>query len=61
MPLSPEQIAECLKVLEGLLEHREDLLEVSEPMRKRMLEVAGRLAPGGSDGGVQRVAHDRAQ
>src|SRR5689334_17385189 len=44
MPLSPEQIAECLKVLEGLLEHREDLLEVDEPTRKRLLEVAGRLA-----------------
>jgi NAD(P)-dependent dehydrogenase (short-subunit alcohol dehydrogenase family) len=44
MPLRPEQIAECLRVLEGLLAHREDLLEVDEPTRKRLLEVSGRLA-----------------
>jgi NAD(P)-dependent dehydrogenase (short-subunit alcohol dehydrogenase family) len=44
MPLSREQIDECLRVLEALLEHREDLLEVPEPTRKRLLEVSGRLA-----------------
>jgi NAD(P)-dependent dehydrogenase (short-subunit alcohol dehydrogenase family) len=44
MPLSREQIDECLRVLEALLEHREDLLEVPESTRKRLLEVSGRLA-----------------
>jgi NAD(P)-dependent dehydrogenase (short-subunit alcohol dehydrogenase family) len=44
MPPSAELIAECLKVLESLLEHREDLLEIDLKMRKRLLEAAGRLA-----------------
>jgi len=44
MPPSAEQIAETLRVLESLLEHREDLLEIDLPTRKRLLEVAGRLA-----------------
>jgi NAD(P)-dependent dehydrogenase (short-subunit alcohol dehydrogenase family) len=44
MPPSAELIAECLKVLESLLEHREDLLEIDLKIRKRLLEAAGRLA-----------------
>jgi NAD(P)-dependent dehydrogenase (short-subunit alcohol dehydrogenase family) len=44
VPLSPEQIAQCLSVLESLLEHREELLEIDLPTRKRLLEAAGRVA-----------------
>jgi NAD(P)-dependent dehydrogenase (short-subunit alcohol dehydrogenase family) len=44
MPPSATLIAECLKVLESLLEHREALLEIDLKTRKRLLEAAGRLA-----------------
>jgi NAD(P)-dependent dehydrogenase (short-subunit alcohol dehydrogenase family) len=40
----PDEIRRCLVTLEELLEHREELLELDEPTRKRLLEVAGRLA-----------------
>jgi len=44
MPLRSEDIETTLKVLEQLLEHREDLLEIDLDVRKRLLEIAGRLA-----------------
>ncbi len=42
--MSNDQVRQCLATLEELLERREALLELDEPTRKRLLEVAGRLA-----------------
>ena len=39
-----DKVRQCLATLEQLLERREELLELDEPTRKRLLEVAGRLA-----------------
>ena len=44
MPLRPDEISECLRVLEALLEHREELNELDLGTRKRLLEVAGRVS-----------------
>jgi len=44
MPPSSEDFQTALRVLEQLLEHREDLLEFDLDLRKRLLEIAGRLA-----------------
>jgi NAD(P)-dependent dehydrogenase (short-subunit alcohol dehydrogenase family) len=38
------KVRQCLATLEELLERRERILELDEPTRKRLLEVAGRLA-----------------
>ena len=42
--MSNDELRQCLATLEALLERREALLELDEPTRKRLLEVAGRLA-----------------
>jgi NAD(P)-dependent dehydrogenase (short-subunit alcohol dehydrogenase family) len=44
MPLDPEDIAECVRVLEALLEDRTGLAEVDLETRNRLLTAAGRLS-----------------
>jgi NAD(P)-dependent dehydrogenase (short-subunit alcohol dehydrogenase family) len=44
MPLSPEDIDDCLRVLETLAEDRAELLEVEVEKRHRLLMAAGRVS-----------------
>jgi NAD(P)-dependent dehydrogenase (short-subunit alcohol dehydrogenase family) len=44
MPLSPEDIDDCLRVLETLAEDRAELLEVEVDKRHRLLTAAGRVS-----------------
>ncbi|MDF3068978.1 MAG: oxidoreductase [Polyangiaceae bacterium] len=59
MPLTEKEIEECLRVLEGLVENRAELLHVDLDKRNRLLTAAGRVSRPDRD--EQRQLHRAAR